>query len=83
MTYPPKPEPRGELPPPRRRPPTALGAALLPPEDNPQRSSVVRQLRQSWLPRAVDSLFRLLDRIGEDLAGGLRLRRPHPVPKPR
>ena len=83
MTYPPTPEPRGELPPPRRRPPTTLRSALLPPEENPQGSRAVRPLRRRWLARAVDSLFWLLDRIGDDLAVGLQLRRPHPVPKPR
>ena len=81
--YPPEPEPKGELPPPRRRPPTAIGSGVLPAQENPQRGNLLTPMRRWWLPRAVDSLFWHLDRVGEDLAVGLRMRPPPTVPKPR
>jgi hypothetical protein len=76
MTNPPEPEARGDLVPPNRRPPTAVGAGLLPPQEGP-RSPVgpANRSARSWLLRMVDRTFWLLDRVGEDIARALGLRR--------
>jgi hypothetical protein len=75
MSRPPEPEPKGSLLPPNRRPPTALGADLLPPREEPSGPTAsTRRPARPWLFRAINGVFWLLDRIGEDLARGLGLR---------
>jgi hypothetical protein len=76
MIEPPEPEPKGSLVPPTRRPPTAVAAGLRPPDEG-SRGPLPSHPRSSrpWLLRALDGAFWLLDRVGEDLARALGVRR--------